>query len=355
MRVNQSILLKALQIANRAVAKTTAPATEYFQFTLSGNILHIAACNLKFYIKVDVEIQSEGTNSFLIHAKKLLEYIVSLPDQPLTFTIDKNVTVKYSNGKFNMPILNDDNFPTPTPPKTKNTMLINSDVFNEGIYRTSWARENDRPDKPALECLKIDLQPGKLTFVGASAGAMSAYTLEADHNVTGEVLIPPYCLEAFNFDPDKQLAIITDGDRLSISYDNVFINTVVFGESYPDISGHLALTGDKVAVVDKQALSGSLKRIKSFAGGENNTVKLSFNGSLNLYAKSLDGSEEVDESIEIDYNGESFEILTNAAILLNAASRLESINMSMSSNRKPIVIRQAPDSQDVVIVSPVAY
>jgi DNA polymerase III subunit beta len=352
MIVNHSTLYKALQKAAKATGVTAVPATEYLQLTVTSNKLHIAGCNMKFYIRADIDITEGSLNSFLVHAKKLLDYLSGLPDQPLTITADKNLLVKYTGGKFTMPILSDDNFPVPAMPKTKNTMQISSDVFNEGLHRVSWARAKDKPDMPDLECLCVKLSPGKLMFVGAASEALAAFNIEAEHNVTGELLIPDYCLPVFDFEPEKQLAIVTDGTRLSISYDNMLINAALLDAKYRDISGHMALKWDKVISMDKDLLVGSLERIKKFAGGENKTVKLVFGKELTMSAKNIAEDEQIEEILPIQYTGNPVEIATNASVLLNAVKRIPEINLEISDYKKPLLLR---DGENLTVVSPVAY
>jgi DNA polymerase III subunit beta len=352
MIVNHSTLYKALQKAAKATGVTAVPATEYLQFTVTENKLHIAGCNLKFYIRADVDITDGSLNSFLVHAKKLLDYISGLPDQPLTIAPDKNLLVKYAGGKFSMPILSDDNFPVPAMPKTKNTMSISSDVFNEGLHRVSWARAKDKPDMPDLECLCVKLTPGKLMFVGAASEGLAAFNIDAEHNVTGEFLIPDYCLPVFDFEPEKDLSLVTDGSRLLISYDNLIINAALLDAKYRDISGHMALKWDKVISIDKDLLAGSLERIKKFAGGENKTVKLVFGEQLTMSAKNIAEDEQIEETLPISYTGDSVEVATNASVLLNAVKRMPEINLEISDYRKPLLLR---NGDNLTVVSPVKY
>ena len=93
--VSSSALLKQLQqIGGVISANTVLPILEDFLFEIDKNRLTVVATDLETVMKIHLEIEARDNGRICIPAKILIDSLKNLPDQPLTFTIDKNFGVE---------------------------------------------------------------------------------------------------------------------------------------------------------------------------------------------------------------------------------------------------------------------
>jgi len=354
MKITQSTLLKALQTVNKAVSTNLIiPALENYQFIVTADRLHVAANNLQFYICTDVPITDGKDGNIQINAAKLLEFVKGLPEQPITFEFgEKSVVITYANkGRLELPIESGIDFPTPEFPKTKQTSVINSDVFNEGLYKTTWAKEAKRPDRPALECVNLLLTPGNVKFLTGSSKCVAVHTIADNHNVTADLLIPDSSLAALDFPPETPLSMILDKSKLSFQYGDTTVVISLYDGKFPDVRA-FDFVPDKTCTLDRASLVSTLTRLKTFAGGENSAVTLDFGTQLTIRATNIQYGQSAEETLEIDYTGEPVKIMCNCHILLAALRKMTTLHISLLDERVPLCLRETAESENRFFVAP---
>ena len=112
--VSSSALLKQLQQINGVInSNTVLPILEDFLFEIEKNKLTVVATDLETVMKIKMDIEAKDSGRVCIPARILMDSLKNLPDQPLTFNIDKNygVEITSDNGKYKVMGENPDNFP----------------------------------------------------------------------------------------------------------------------------------------------------------------------------------------------------------------------------------------------------
>src|SRR6187397_1142804 len=112
--VSSSALLKQLQHISGVInANTVLPILEDFLFDVQKNLLSVVATDLETVMKIQLEVEAKDTGRVCIPAKILMDSLKNIPEQPLTFNIDKNYAVEITsdNGKYKVMGENPDNFP----------------------------------------------------------------------------------------------------------------------------------------------------------------------------------------------------------------------------------------------------
>src|SRR4026209_2022501 len=131
--VSSSQLLKQLQhIAGVINANTVLPILEDFLFEVEKNKLTVVATDLETVMKIHMDIEAKDSGKVCIPAKILMDSLKNLPDQPLTFNIDKNfgVEIASDNGKYKVMGENPDNFPKePSADDTSAFTMTSSALF----------------------------------------------------------------------------------------------------------------------------------------------------------------------------------------------------------------------------------
>src|SRR5574337_782849 len=129
--VSSSQLLKQLQhIAGVINANTVLPILEDFLFEVEKNKLNVVATDLETVMRIQLDIEAKDSGKVCIPAKILLDSLKNIPEQPLTFNIDKNFAVEITsdNGKYKVMGENPDNFPKDPEAETSNSFTMPSSV-----------------------------------------------------------------------------------------------------------------------------------------------------------------------------------------------------------------------------------
>ena len=94
--VSSSTLLKQLQQISGVInANTVLPILEDFLFEIEKNKLTVVATDLETVMKVHLDIEAKDSGKVCIPAKILMDSLKNIPEQPLTFTIDKNFVIDF--------------------------------------------------------------------------------------------------------------------------------------------------------------------------------------------------------------------------------------------------------------------
>jgi DNA polymerase-3 subunit beta len=165
--VSASALLKQLQHISGVInANTVLPILEDFLFEVEKNRLSVVATDLETVMRIQMDIESKESGRVCIPAKILLDSLKNIPDQPLTFTIDKNfgIEITSDNGKYKVMGENPDNFPKEPAADDTTTFKATSSALVTAINKTLFAVSNDdlRPamtgvyfelDKKGMQCV----------------------------------------------------------------------------------------------------------------------------------------------------------------------------------------------------------
>jgi len=164
--VSSSALLKQLQQISGVInANTVLPILEDFLFDVEKNKLTVVATDLETVMKVQLDIEAKDTGRVCIPARILMDSLKNIPDQPLTFTIDKNfgVEITSDNGKYKVMGENPDNFPKEPVADDTSSFDMTSSALVTAINKTLFAVSSDdlRPAMTGVffEMDKKGLQP----------------------------------------------------------------------------------------------------------------------------------------------------------------------------------------------------
>lgn len=169
--VSSSVLLKQLQQISGVInTNTVLPILEDFLFEIEKNKLTVVATDLETVMKVQLDIEAKDSGKVCIPAKILLDSLKNIPEQPLTFNIDKNFGVELTsdNGKYKVMGENPDNFPKEPTADDANSFKISSSALVTAINKTLFAVSNDDL-RPAMTGVFFELDKKGITFIATDA------------------------------------------------------------------------------------------------------------------------------------------------------------------------------------------
>ena len=154
--VSSSYLLKHLSVVSGIITSNpVVPILENILFEIDNGNLLITASDLQTTIMVEVQVESKEDGSIAIPSKTLIETLKNLPEQPVTFSIDKesyNIEINSDNGRYKLVGENATDFPKVPEVSDGYSTDINSKNLIDAINYTIFAASNDelRPAKTGI-------------------------------------------------------------------------------------------------------------------------------------------------------------------------------------------------------------
>jgi len=359
--VSSSALLKQLQQISGVInANTVLPILEDFLFDVEKGRLTVVATDLETVMKVQLDVEAKDSGRVCIPAKILMDSLKNLPDQPLTFNIDKNFSVEITsdNGKYKVMGENPDNFPKEPAADDTSSFKISSAALVNAINKTLFAVSNDDL-RPAMTGVFFELDKKGLQFVSTDAHRLVRYKRKDVSCPKSDSLIVPRkpltLLKASMPVNEDELEISYNSNHLFVKHGTTQLSCRLIDARFPDYKVVIPSDNPYKLTVNKNDFQSALRRVSIFSNKSTNQVVLSINGSeLQLAAQDVDFSFEGNERMKCQYNGEDLQIAFNAKFLiemLNAADSDE-IVMELSTPTKAGIIKptELEDSEEMLML-----
>jgi DNA polymerase III subunit beta len=346
--VSSSALLKQLQQINGVInANTVLPILEDFLFEVDKNRLTVVATDLETVMKVQLDVEAKDSGRVCIPAKILMDSLKNIPDQPLTFNIDKNFGVELTsdNGKYKVMGENPDNFPKEPVSDDASSFTISSSALVTAINKTLFAVSNDDL-RPAMTGVFFEMEKGGLQFVATDAHRLVRYKRTDVKCPKSETLIAPKkplnILKSALPDNEDELVVSYNSNHLFVQHGTTQLSCRLIDARFPDYK--VVIPGDNPykLTVNKNDFQGALRRVSIFSNKSTNQVVLSISGSeLQLMAQDVDFSFEGSERMKCRYDGEDLQIAFNAKFLIEMLHAAESdeVVIELSTPTKAGIIR----------------
>lgn len=355
--------MKQLQIVGGVLNNNnTLAILDNFLFDLQENQLTISASDLETTISATLEVDSEDTGLAAIPARLLLDGLKALPEQPVTFVLDKdNNTVEMSSdyGKYSLGYVDGDEFPKLPEMEDVSTTTLKGEILASAINKTIFAAGNDEL-RPVMSGVFFQFNNDSLTFVATDAHKLVRYRrndLQSDH--TAEFIMPRKPLTIL------KSSLTTAGDEVSIHYnetnarfefENIVLTCRLIDGKYPNYEAVIPKENPNVMEIDRQTFLSSVKRVAIFSNKTTHQVRLKMAGSeLQVSAEDLDFSNKAHERLSCSYTGDDMEIGFNSRFLTEMLTNLDSdsISLEMSApNRAGIILPNdsQEDGEDILML-----
>ncbi len=351
--VSSSTLLKQLQhIAGVINANTVLPILEDFLFEIEKNKLTVVATDLETVMRIQLDIEAKDSGRVCIPAKILLDSLKNIPDQPLSFNIDKNfgIEITSDNGKYKVMGENPDNFPKAPAADDTTTFQLTAAALITSINKTLFATSNDDL-RPAMTGVYFELDKKGMQCVATDAHRLVRYKRkDVSCPKTDSFIVPRKPLNllksAIPFNEDE-LTISYNSNHLFVTHGTTQMSCRLIDARFPDYKVVIPTDNPYRLTVNKNDFQGALRRVSIFSNKSTNQVALSISGSeLQLAAQDVDFSFEGTERMVCQYNGEDLVIAFNAKFLIEMLSAADSdeVNIELSTPTKAGLIK--PVDQD---------
>jgi DNA polymerase III subunit beta len=350
---SSSALLKQLQhIAGVINSNTVLPILEDFLFEVDKDKMTVVATDLETVMRVQLDVDAKTSGKVCIPAKILIDSLKNIPDQPLTFSIDKNFAVEITsdNGKYKVMGENPDNFPKEPVADETTSFEMTATALITAINKTIFAVSNDDL-RPAMTGVFFELDKKGIQFVATDAHRLVRYKrTDVSCPINESFVVPRKPLGLLKSAlPDNQdtITISYNSNHLFVSHGTTQMSCRLIDARFPDYKVVIPTDNPYKLLVSKSDFQSALRRVSVFSNKSTNQVALNITGSeLQLAAQDVDFSFEGNERMKCQYDGEDITIAFNAKFLIEmlSASDSEEVKMELSTPTKAGIIK--PIEQD---------
>lgn len=366
--VSSSSLLKQLQnISGVLNTNNSLPILDHFLFEISENKILVTASDLETTISTSIEVEAKEEGTIAIPARLLLDTLKSLPDQPLTFTIeeDENFGIEISSdyGKYRLSGQSGDEFPKTPEVEAPSTLEVPGELLFNAIEKTIFASGNDEL-RPVMSGVFFQLTDEGLIFVATDAHKLVKYERsDVSAKKSADFIMPKKPLNLLKnilSSMDDQVNIEYNDTNAAFKFDNISLVCRLIDGKYPNYEAVIPKENPNVLSISRTALLGSIKRVSIFSSKTTHQVRLKMSGSeLQISAEDADFNNEANERLTCQYEGEDMSIGFNSRFLIEMLSNLdtEEVNIAMSAPNRAGILTPATGNEEnervLMLVMPV--
>lgn len=360
--VNSAYLLRQLSNINGVITTNpVVPILENFLFELEKGGLTVTASDLQTSMITELQVESKEKGSIAVPARILLDTLKNLPEQPVTFSIDEStysVEIISDNGRYKLSGENATDFPKVPSVSNDFTAEISSDVLSRAVNNTIFATSNDEL-RPAMTGVYVNLGDKNTTFVATDGHRLVRYRRTDVKSDNGNaIIIPRKALNLLKATlPAEKTDVILNFNMSNafFKFGNIRMICRLIDERFPDYENVIPSGNNIKMTIGRNDLLGALRRISIYANKTTHQVRLKITGSeLQISAEDLDFSNEANERLSCEHEGEDIEIGFNAKFLVEMLGNMDSdqIRLTMSAPNKAGVLYPAEkdEAEDILML-----
>ncbi|GGZ36267.1 DNA polymerase III subunit beta [Echinicola pacifica] len=360
--VSSSALLKQLSGINGVVTTNpVVPILENFLFEIKEGKLTVTASDLQTSMMTEIDVEAKEDGNIAVPARILMETLKNLPEQPVTFSIDHDtysVEISSDNGRYKLAGENATDFPKIPSVENASSVDMSTDVLSSAINNTIFATSNDEL-RPAMTGVYINLSSTNTTFVATDGHRLIRYRrVDIAAGEAASIIVPRKALNLLKSTlPSDNVPVTVEFNNSNayFKFGNIQMICRLIDERYPDYENVIPVDNENNMSIDRVEFLSSLKRIAIYANKTTHQVRLKLTGSeLQISAEDLDFSNEANERLSCEHDGEDIEIGFNAKFLVEMLNNLscKEVTLKFSApNRAGLIVpSDISENEDILML-----
>lgn len=309
--------------------------------------------------KTFVEIRKEGITT--VSARKFYDICRNFGEGSLLTIESKegDLIIRSGKARFKLGTLDPETFPKFTTEPPSYHFEIESRKLLRLLQLTAFSMAT-QDVRYYLNGLMISIDHSEISAVGSNGHRLGMYKVSLDQALdSSEQMIVPRkgvleLLRMIDSSSDSFLKFRASHSCLEIQIEgNVFLSKLLDGK-YPDFKGVLSQQVQKEFNIDKDALKNALTRVSILSSEKFRKINLIFKEHILKVCAENQDQDQAEEEIDIDYQGNTYEVSLNVSYLLDAVSGVqnERVSLSFTENSNICLIKNPDDADLNYVVMP---
>jgi DNA polymerase-3 subunit beta len=363
-RISRENLLGPLQLTSGVVERRqTSPVLANLLLNLEKGRLVITGTDQEVELTVVIKEFVFGTpGEVTVPARKLLEICKSLPEgAEMSANLEGN-RVAVDSGRFNsflatLPVIDFPNIQTGAYDFSLELSVLDLKGL---LQRTSFAMAQ-QDVRYFFNGILLEVLDGVIRFVATNGQRLATSFIKTEYQGSHQFIIPrkgvAELVRVLDADLGELVILNFTGNHMQIDRGNVRLITKLIDATYPDYLRAIPYGGNKVVRADRLVLKEALSRTAILSNELYRNVRLLLReGKLDMYANNPQ-QEEAEETVTVEYAGDSLEIGFNVSYLIDVLSVMEgkTVKMTFSNASSACLLEDIDDSESLYVISPMVF
>jgi DNA polymerase-3 subunit beta len=336
LTIERAALMKALGHVQSVVERrNTIPILSNVLLSADRGGLSLSATDLDMEIVDHAEANVETPGQITAPAQILYEIVRKLPDGAeveLKFAgEDPRLSVSAGRSRFNLPVLPAGDFPVMSSEGLGSRMTLEAQELARLIDKTRFAisTEETRYYLNGLYLHTVmEAGEARLRAVATDGHRLALSEMPAPEGAAGlpGVIVPRKTIQEARRlleDASGPVELSVSAAKVRFAFGRASLTSKVIDGSFPDYVRVIPRDNQRVVMIDNTLFASAVDRVATISAEKSRSVKLALEpGRLVLTVRNMEAGQAVEE-LEVDYDGEGFEIGFNARYLLDVAGQIQ--------------------------------
>jgi DNA polymerase-3 subunit beta len=360
-RASREALLRPLQVTGGVVERRqTLPILSNLLLQVSGDTLTMTGTDLEVELTATARVTEVEPGEITVPARKLIDICRSLPEgTELVFKVeDGKALIRSGRSRFSLATLPANDFPATDDVSGGIEFTLTHTQLKTLIERTQFCMAN-QDVRYYLNgmLLEIDCDVVRAVATDGHRLAYSEIRAEAGVSVKHQVIIPRKGVGELNrllSEGEDRVDVRMNANHLRISLDGIVITSKLIDGRFPDYERVIPRQSTKQVVADRETLHQALARAAILSNEKYRGVRIEFStGKLRALVSNPE-QEEAEEELEVDYQGDPFEIGFNVSYVLEALSAVkeDKVSLSLTDANSSCLVQGLEDKASCYVIMP---
>lgn len=362
--VSSTGLYSHLQAVSRVInSKNSLPILDCVLMEVKEGKITLTASDSESTLSTSFEVNdSDGEGRFAVSAKKFLDSLKEIPEQPITFDVNTSsmeITIYYQNGKYSLVGQNAEDFPlAPGLGESAIHIEMETKILLNGINRTLFATADDEL-RPVMNGIYMDMTTTDITFVASDGHRLVREKSTAAKAPAKAAFIlpkkPANILKALVTKSEDKMTIDFDEKNAIIVFNEYKLICRLIEGRYPNYNSVIPQNNPNKVRIDRQTLTSALRRVSVFSSQASSLIKLHLDSNLvQISAQDIDFSTSAEEKLNCGYSGNPMSIGFKSTFLIDILNNLASdeviIELADPSRAGVILPSEQEENDDVLML-----
>lgn len=361
--ISREALIKPLQLVTGVVERRqTLPVLSNVQLVVENGVLSMTGTDLEVELIGRLPVDSASAEGEItVPARKFADICKNLPENASISCdlADSKLTIRSGRSRFSLSTLPASDFPSIEESEGTLSFTMAQSALKDMLDSTSFAMAQ-QDVRYYLNGMLFEVSPSYLRVVATDGHRLSMNThATVVEGFTGkqQVIVPRKgILELTRLlgDGDGKVTVTIGSSHIRASTETFTFTSKLVDGKFPDYDRVLPKGGDKVITADRQALRQSLSRTAILSNEKFRGIRLLLsNDEIRILANNPE-QEEAEETLAVNYQGDSLEIGFNVSYLLDVLGVLstETVQIIVSDPNSSALVQASEDSDAIYVVMP---
>ncbi|MBQ1543408.1 DNA polymerase III subunit beta [Caulobacter sp. CCUG 60055] len=336
LTIERQALIKALGHVQSVVERrNTIPILSNVLLSADKDGLALSATDLDMEIVDETPARIDTAGQITAPAHTLYEIVRKLPDGAeveLRFTSeDPRLSIQAGRSRFNLPVLPAGDFPVMSSEGLSSRISVDTNDLIRLIDKTRFAisTEETRYYLNGLYLhVVVEGDQAKLRAVATDGHRLALAEMPAPDGAAGApgVIVPRKTVQEVRRlldDAGESVELQVSPQKVRFEAGRAALTSKVIDGSFPDYGRVIPRDNNRVLMVDNALFAAAVDRVATISAEKSRSVKMAVEpGKIVLTVRNMEAGQAVEE-LEVDYDGEGFEIGFNARYLLDVTGQIQ--------------------------------